>query len=86
MPFNSREENTYLDIVIREALKNWDPAKPRRWLARYGSLHTLGIGHGDNAQKYRDIQAQALLLTDVASALKVLAHFPISSTPIGERT
>ncbi|WP_368195280.1 hypothetical protein [Aeromonas sp. R2-2] len=63
MQFNSREENTYLDIVIREALKNWDPAKPRRWLARYGSLHTLGIGHGDNAQKYRDIQAQALLLT-----------------------
>ncbi len=63
MPFNSYEENTYLDRLLREAIKRWDPVKPRRWLARYGSLHALGIGNGDGAQRYREIQAQAIALT-----------------------
>ncbi|MBL0598039.1 hypothetical protein JD516_09455 [Aeromonas jandaei] len=76
MPFNSREENNYLDILLKEALKSWDPAKPRRWLARYGSLHTLGIGHGDNAQKYRDIQAHALLLTRRSKRLESACSLP----------
>ncbi|MFB2875126.1 hypothetical protein [Aeromonas jandaei] len=63
MPCNSYEENTYLDRLLREAIKRWDPVKPRRWLARYGSLHALGIGNGDCAQRYREIQAQAIALT-----------------------
>ena len=63
MPLNRHEENSYLDRLLRNATKCWDPAKPRRWLARYGSLHALGIGNGDGAQRYREIQAQAIALT-----------------------
>lgn len=63
MPFNRHEENIYLDRLIREAIKCWDPTKPRRWLARYGGLHALGIGNDDGAQRYREIQAQAIALT-----------------------
>ena len=36
MPFNNDEDNAYLDLQLKMALDSWDPAKPRRWLARYG--------------------------------------------------
>lgn len=42
MPFNNDADNAYLDQQLKTALDNWDPAKPRCWLARYGGLPGLG--------------------------------------------
>lgn len=63
MPFNNDADNAYLDQQLKTALDNWDPAKPRRWLARYGGLPGLGIGNGVSAQEYKTLLAQALELT-----------------------
>lgn len=29
-------ERTDLDARLREAIDNWDPRRPRRWLVKYG--------------------------------------------------
>lgn len=63
MPFNNDADNAYLDQQLKTALDNWDAAKPRRWLARYGGLPGLGIGNGVSAQEYKTLLAQALALT-----------------------
>lgn len=63
MPFNRYEDSVYLDRLLQEAINQWDPAKPRRWLARYGGLNVLGIGRSDCARKYRELQVQAAVLT-----------------------
>lgn len=63
MPCNRREDKSYLDMLLKQAIKGWDPAKPRRWLARHGGLHILGIGNSDLAQRYSALQTQAVALT-----------------------
>ena len=63
MPFNNDEDNAYLDLQLKMALDNWDPAKPRRWLARYGGLPGLGIGTGVVAKEYKALLVQAQALT-----------------------
>ncbi|TNH98342.1 hypothetical protein CF104_16605 [Aeromonas jandaei] len=32
----SEETDRDLDARLREAIDNWDPRRPRRWLAKYG--------------------------------------------------
>jgi hypothetical protein len=59
MPFNNDADNAYLDQQLKTALDNWDPAKPRCWLARYGGLPGLGIGNGVSAQEYKTLLALA---------------------------
>ncbi|WP_429216975.1 hypothetical protein [Aeromonas veronii] len=63
MPFNNDEDNAYLDLQLKMALDSWDPAKPRRWLARYGGLPGLGIGTGVVAKEYKALLVQAQALT-----------------------
>ena len=60
MPFNNDADNAYLDQQLKTALDNWDPAKPRCWLARYGGLPGLGIGNGVSVQEYKTLLALAL--------------------------
>ena len=63
MPFNNDEDNAYLDLQLKMALDSWDPAKPRRWLARYGGLPGWGIGTGVVAKEYKALLVQAQALT-----------------------
>ena len=63
MAFNNYEDNAYLELQLKTALDSWDPAKPRRWLARYGGLPALGIGNGEAAKKYKTLLMQAQALT-----------------------
>ena len=63
MAFNNDEDNAYLELQLKTALDSWDPAKPRRWLARYGGLPALGIGNGGAAKKYKTLLMQAQALT-----------------------
>lgn len=51
------EFDEYLNEQMCEAIRNWDPQKPRRWLAKYGNL--TGILSGDNAQRYRALRDEA---------------------------
>jgi hypothetical protein len=63
MPFHSEEEFEYLEQRLKAALEEWDPEKPRRWLARYGGLDALGLGNGITAQRYKTLLSQAIALT-----------------------
>lgn len=55
------EFDEYLSQQMREAINNWDPQKPRRWLAKYGNL--TGILSGERAQHYRALREEAKSLT-----------------------
>ena len=55
------EFDEYLNEQVREAIRNWDPQKPRRWLAKYGNI--TGILSGENTQRYRALREEAKTLT-----------------------
>lgn len=83
MPFNNDADNAYLDLQLKRALDNWDPAKPRRWLARYGGLPSLGIGNSISAQEYKALLAKALSLTQRKRLTEEGDHLPESTYQIG---
>jgi hypothetical protein len=51
----------YLNEQVMDAIRHWDPQKPRRWLAKYGNL--TGILSGENAPRYRALKEEARALT-----------------------
>jgi hypothetical protein len=46
---------------LNEAIAHWHPARPRRWLARYGNL--VGMPISAASIRYRDLRREALRLT-----------------------
>lgn len=83
MPFNNDADNDCLDEQLKIALDNWDVAKPRRWLARYGGLPGLGIGNGVSAQEYKALRAQALALTQRKRRVRESESLPDVIYPVG---
>lgn len=55
------EVDEYLNKQVWEAIRNWDPKKPKRWLAKYGNLS--GMLSGEGAQRYRVLKEEARALT-----------------------
>ncbi len=55
------EFDEYLDTRVREAIRCWDPSKPRRWLAKFGDLS--GMPSGGEARRYRALRDEARALT-----------------------
>lgn len=53
MKFN----NTESDLLLLDAINNWRPDRPRRWLSKYGSWHAKGYGR--LAVQYRAIKYEA---------------------------
>ncbi len=48
------------DIKLHEAIKQWRPDRPRRWLAKYGSWPAEG--RGPLAERYRALRREAEML------------------------
>jgi len=55
------EFDEYQNQQVWEAIRHWDPQKPRRWLAKYGNLS--GMLSGEGAQRYRALKEEARALT-----------------------
>ena len=45
------------DMMLHEAIKQWRPDRPRRWLVKYGSWYVEG--HGPLAERYRALRHEA---------------------------
>ena len=45
------------EIMLHEAIKQWRPDRPRRWLAKYGSWPAEG--RGPLAERYRALRREA---------------------------
>lgn len=57
------QEQAHIETLLQEAISQWQPEQPRRWLAKYGgwafeSKHPL-------VQQYRLIRRQAKEMTRV---------------------
>lgn len=44
--------------LLKEAISEWRPDRPRRWLYRYGGINSKG--EGEYNKKYRDLHRLAL--------------------------
>lgn len=43
--------------LLHEAIENWHPGRPRRWLAKFGNLHAEA--HNPLAEQYRTLRHEA---------------------------
>ena len=63
------------DMMLHEAIKQWRPDRPRRWLAKYGNWPAEG--RSPLAERYRAIRREAeclLVRSRVESANGLLSH------------
>lgn len=63
------------DMILHEAIKQWRPDRPRRWLAKYGNWPAEG--RSPLAERYRAIRREAeclLVRSRVESANGLPSH------------
>ncbi len=56
-----REQQEHVDALLRDAIEQWRPEQPRRWLARFGGWSFEGIN--PLVLEYRAIRRKAKTLT-----------------------
>ncbi|HHQ4546877.1 TPA: hypothetical protein ACSP15_003558 [Aeromonas veronii] len=56
-----REQQEHVDALLRDAIEQWRPEQPRRWLARFGGWSFEG--RNPLVLEYRAIRRKAKTLT-----------------------
>lgn len=57
---DKREHLAHIDALLQEAISQWQPEQPRRWLAKYGGW--AFEGNNPLVLEYRAIRRQAMQL------------------------
>lgn len=72
---NTEQARLESDMMLHEAIKQWRPDRPRRWLAKYGNWPAEG--RSPLAERYRAIRREAeclLVRSRVESANGLPSH------------